>query len=183
MSMRRPIRGILAIVAACALLAACERRPPPPLTADQRACADPAAVSRVNFRHVVESAEGRPFPDADVIVGSETGPLTVRRTIAISGRHITDAKVNFDGDGRPVVNIRLDDEGAQQMLRASGPTHMGQRLALVMDGQVIVAPTLQGPLKGGAMQLHTQATMKDSEALALMIRGASLGCVVPIPAP
>jgi SecD/SecF fusion protein len=51
------------------------------------------------------------------------------------------AAKDIDQQGRPAVSFRLDASGGSLMARLSGP-HVGEPMAIVLDGEVYSAPTL-----------------------------------------
>ena len=121
--MKTPMLARLApCLALAALLTACgpasERRVGLP------ACADPAATSRVNFRMVVERESIDPYPGADILHDLQGRPLTVRRKIAISGRHIV--RIARDSvETSPALAVKLDDEGAAQLAKTTSAPEAG----------------------------------------------------------
>ena len=51
-------------------------------------------------------------------------------------------------DGSRVLVLDLDDEGRSRLHEAS-TTHIGRRLAVVVDGRIVAAPTILNPLTEG----------------------------------
>ena len=174
--MKTPMLARLApCLALAALLTACgpasERRVGLP------ACVDPAATSRVNFRMVVERESIDPYPGADILHDLQGRPLTVRRKIAISGRHIV--RIARDSvETSPALAVKLDDEGAAQLARTTSAPG-GGRLALVFDGTVLSAASFKAPITGDAIQITMAVLPRDAEVLAERIETALPDCVAP----
>ncbi len=59
--------------------------------------------------------------------------------------NIEQASRDADRLGRPAVRFRLDLPGGGMMSRLTGP-HVGEAMAIVLDGQVFSAPTLQSQI-------------------------------------
>ena len=58
---------------------------------------------------------------------------------------VVGASRGIDQTGRPAVDFRLDSVGGALMSRLTGP-HLGEPMAIVLDGEVFSAPTLQGQI-------------------------------------
>ncbi|MFC7616118.1 hypothetical protein ACFQV2_24255 [Actinokineospora soli] len=50
--------------------------------------------------------------------------------------------------------------------------HIGQQLAIVVDGDVVSAPTIEGPILGGSVQISGPFTKDEAEDLADAITGS-----------
>ena len=69
------------------------------------------------------------------------------------------------------ITLILTPEGAARLGRAvAGAT--GQRLAVVLDGEVISQPLIQGPLSGGAVVLAGDFSQREAQAIALELERA-----------
>ncbi|MFA9480003.1 M56 family metallopeptidase [Phycisphaerales bacterium AB-hyl4] len=55
--------------------------------------------------------------------------------------------VTEDQQGRPAIGVALDDAGGEQMRALTGP-NVGNNMAIVLDGEVLTAPTLQAMIAG-----------------------------------
>ena len=84
--------------------------------------------------------EGAPLP------GDPLPPL-------FTGEHLTAANPGTDqSSGRPVVAFSLDDE-ASKLFAAYTKDHVGEFFAIVLDGTVISAPSINEPITGGSGQI------------------------------
>ena len=72
-------------------------------------------------------------------------PILLNRRVAISGANIATA---FPSPSEPdAVGVTLDDEGTDRMIALTGNMRLGvDRIAIVLDGEVISAPTVQAHL-------------------------------------
>ena len=75
----------------------------------------------------------------------QTEKLLVKNTADMGGEHITSANAAFSQGGAVEVQVRLDSIGAQQFSQLTGP-HVGDRLAILLDGKVVSAPVIQSTL-------------------------------------
>jgi preprotein translocase subunit SecD len=73
----------------------------------------------------------------------------------LTGEYLTDADVQSDSQtGRPEVSITFDSEGATLFEKASG-NNVGRRMAIILDGRINSAPTIEGRIGGG----HARITL------------------------
>ncbi|MEM9067383.1 MAG: hypothetical protein AAGE52_02725 [Myxococcota bacterium] len=68
--------------------------------------------------------------------------------------------------GRPVVQVSLR-EGAAQAFADVTSAHVREKLAIVVDGEVMSAPVIQTPITGGRLQVTFGAASHPLEAHAL----------------
>ena len=75
----------------------------------------------------------------------EREPVLLEDQAALSGERVSDAKVDFDtqGFGQPYISLTLDNEGAAEFANVTR-THVGRRLAILLDGEVLSAPNIKG---------------------------------------
>ena len=88
-------------------------------------------------------------PDMEVLTGSSgtgsTEPFyyLVRRVAAVTGRDLRNARPSLDEFNQPAVSFTLNREGASKMGETTS-ANIGRGLAIILDGQVRTAPTIQG---------------------------------------
>lgn len=91
----------------------------------------------------------------------------------VGGDALTDAQPSFDQNGRPAVSFRFDPAGA----RAFGDytaAHIGEPFAIVLDDEVISAPTIQSHIAGGSGIITGNFTVEESTNLAVLLRAGAL---------
>lgn len=97
----------------------------------------------------------------------------LEQRVAMAGERIRDARLAFNPDtGEPVVNFKLDNEGAKlfgDMTRAN----IGRPLAVVLDGKVITAPVIRGVITANG-EISGRFTTKEASDLALLLRAGAL---------
>ena len=116
------------------------------------------ASSSLAFRQVLEdgAANARPLPMA----GDAADRLNVADAVLLSGSDVTCVGLAGAPDDAPAAgpNVRLVFDGAQrQHLADVTSAHVGDRIALVLDGNVLMAPRLRDPLTGGEVVVYGQA--------------------------
>ncbi len=91
----------------------------------------------------------------------------------VSGEELTDAQPSFDQNGRPAVSFRFNPSGA----RAFGDytaAHIGEPFAIVLDEEVISAPTIQSHIAGGSGIITGNFSVEESTNLAVLLRAGAL---------
>ena len=97
----------------------------------------------------------------------------VEETPVVGGEDLTDAQPSFDQNGRPAVNFRFDAKGA----RAFGDytaENIGEPFAIVLDDEVISAPTIQSHIAGGSGIITGSFTIEESTQLSVLLRAGAL---------
>ncbi|MEY4692110.1 MAG: hypothetical protein RIT19_2435 [Verrucomicrobiota bacterium] len=95
-------------------------------------------------------------------------PILVKRTSerGLSGKHVEGAGVGHDpATGSPYVSFSLNPDGAQ-LFGEITQAAVGERLAIILDGEVISAPRINGPILGGNGQITGSFTDKEAFELA-----------------
>ena len=104
--------------------------------------------------------------------GSEEAIVSKR--IILSGDNLVDAKPTMDTQtNETVVSFSLDRVGAKKFGKATS-TGVGKRLAIVLDGKIISAPSIREPIIGGSGQISGDFTFQSATDLALLLRSGAL---------
>ncbi len=90
--------------------------------------------------------------------------LLVTRRPALTGEHVTKAIAYFDQQGYG-VSLELDAEGAK-IFDEVAAQNKGRRMAILLDGEIITAPTLQTDYFGGRAQITGNFDDKEARDLA-----------------
>jgi protein-export membrane protein SecD len=92
----------------------------------------------------------------------------------LTGRYITTAQVEYDGQtGRPQIGMVFNEEGADLFAKIT-KENVGKQLAILLDGQVITAPTIQGEIVGGKAQITGQYSVQEANQLARSLKYGAL---------
>ncbi len=108
--------------------------------------------------------------------GNENEAFFVTENIAqVTGEFIADARIAFDEFSRPAVGFRFRGEGASKFGDLTS-ANIGKRLAIVLDGRIKSAPTINDKItyEGTITGTFTPEEAKD---LALILRSGAL----PVP--
>ena len=98
---------------------------------------------------------------------------TVEEAPVVTGDDLVDAQPSFDQNGRPAVSFRFDTSGARKFGEYTG-AHVGEPFAIVLDKQVISAPTIQSAITGGSGIITGNFTVEGSTNLAVLLRAGAL---------
>ncbi|MFN3607175.1 MAG: protein translocase subunit SecD, partial [Cypionkella sp.] len=97
----------------------------------------------------------------------------IEETPVVGGEDLTDAQPAFDQNGQPAVNFRFNPSGG----RAFGDytaANIGRPFAIVLDDQVISAPTIQAHITGGSGIITGNFSLEESTQLAILLRAGAL---------
>ena len=98
---------------------------------------------------------------------------------ALTGEHLTTASVGFDQYGQPIVELTLDREGGKIFDKVTFQ-NIGNRMAIVLDGQVYSAPVIQDRIPDGRAQISGNFKASEAADLALVLRAGALPAPVTI---
>ncbi len=121
---------------------------------------------------VAQAKRGKISKTSRVMNGSEGEQYVVIKKPVVGGENLTDARVSF-ADGMPVVSFRFNTLGGRKFGEVTS-NHVGERLAIVLDNEVISAPNIQGPITGGSGIITGNFTTKSANDLALLLRSGAL---------
>ncbi len=92
---------------------------------------------------------------------------------ALGPGSVTDAHLAFDPfTTAPEISLTMSAE-AGQAFACITEAQAGQALAVVLDGRVLTAPTVNGPIPNGRVQITGQFTVAEAEAIVSAIREAT----------
>ncbi len=102
-----------------------------------------------------------------------TSYMIVERTPVVTGEDLTDAQPAYDQNGRPAVSFRFDPAGGRKFGDYTA-ANIGSPFAIVLDGEVISAPTIQSHISGGSGIITGSFTIPESTELAVLLRAGAL---------
>lgn len=106
-------------------------------------------------------------------VQGEPGRFEVlERRPALSGEHLVDAQPSFQ-QGQPVVSFRFDAVGGARFGSIT-QENVGNRFAILLDGEVISAPVIRSAILGGSGVIEGGFTVDSANELAILLRAGAL---------
>ncbi len=142
-------------------------------------------TARLEFKLVDETAlpadvqQGIAPPGSEIVPFAEGTPqqgsaLAVRRLGGIRGDNLVNAQQSFDPQNNtPVVNIQFDQQGANRFATLT-TANVNKPFAIILDGKVLSAPTINEPIRGGNAQISGSFTVDTANQLAIALRSGAL---------
>ena len=127
-------------------------------------------TAQLNFRLVSDNDEF----GVEKLISENDEQLNVSKRIIMSGENLIDAQPNFNNQSnQPTVSFTLDRLGAQKFGRTTSD-NVGKRLAIVLDGQVVSAPSINEPITTGSGIISGSFSFQEATDLALLLRSGAL---------
>jgi preprotein translocase subunit SecD len=126
---------------------------------------------------LLEKTKGVVPDNMDVVQGQgrEAGVpefYLVRKEAVITGRDLKNARAGVGQNNEPDVQFTLNPGGADKFKRETG-RNVGRRLAIILDGSVASAPTIQSQI-GAEGQITGRFTAQEADELAKILRAGAL---------
>ncbi|MBE6444224.1 MAG: protein translocase subunit SecD [Alphaproteobacteria bacterium] len=96
----------------------------------------------------------------------------ITRKPVVGGENLTDAQPAFQ-EGQAVVSFKFNTLGGKKFGEVTRD-NIGERLAIVLDNEVISAPVIQSAIMGGSGVITGNFTVKSANDLALLLRSGAL---------
>ena len=127
-------------------------------------------TAQLNFRLVKENSEF----GIDKLISENGEKLNVSKRIIMSGENLIDAQPNISNqNNEPTVSFMLDRLGAQKFGRAT-TDNVGKRLAIVLDGEIVSAPSINEAITSGSGVISGNFSFQEATDLALLLRSGAL---------
>ncbi|WP_298971334.1 protein translocase subunit SecD [uncultured Roseobacter sp.] len=98
---------------------------------------------------------------------------TIEAAPVVTGEELVDAQPAFDQNGRPAVNFRFNTAGARKFGDYTAE-NIGSPFAIVLDDEVVSAPTIQSHIPGGSGIITGRFSVEESTNLAVLLRAGAL---------
>lgn len=129
------------------------------------------------------------YPDgigADQVILSQLDPETndeiaaflLPRVADITGDYLSDARLQFDQQQRPIVEFRFNPQGGD-IFGELTEANIGNPMAIVLDEKVYSAPVIRGRISTRG-QIEGNYTSEEAADLAVILRAGSLSVPVVI---
>ncbi|OFX11156.1 MAG: protein-export membrane protein SecD [Alphaproteobacteria bacterium RIFOXYD12_FULL_60_8] len=139
-------------------------------------------TAKMDFHLVDASVDPIAAQSGQIPVGSKLVPgapgqtsqpsYLIFKRVEVTGEHLIDSQPTYQ-DGRPVVSFRFDAAGGKKFGDVTA-ANVNQQLAVVLDGKVISAPVIQGPILGGSGIITGGFTVQEANDLSLLLRAGAL---------
>lgn len=164
------MRSLVVCVLAALLLAGCTSRVGgAPEESEPDTTTGPVDLAvPIEMRPVLETASTD--PDVLVLPAEDGEQLTLAEPI-FTVRRLDKAAISYAETGLTwVLSLDLDEADGKSFGDWTGD-HIGERLAMVADDEVLMAPQIQSAITGGELQITSQYTKDEAQALLDKITG------------
>ena len=152
----------------------------PGVTDRERALQIIKQTAHLEFKLVNEDAEKiNAALEGNVPVGYElkyldNKPLLLEERASLTGDSLVDARVEWGTmQINPYVSFSLNSKGARRFARVT-KDNIGKRLAIVLDGKVKSAPSIESEIPAGRGQITGRFSEDEAADLALILRTGAL---------
>jgi len=91
----------------------------------------------------------------------------------VTGEELVDAQPSFDQNGAPAVSFRFNTTGARKFGDYTAE-NIGSPFAIVLDDEVVSAPTIQSHIPGGSGIITGNFDVEESTRLSVLLRAGAL---------
>lgn len=135
----------------------------------EEALAQPVTIEKncfVEFREVVNKASD----ESEVVKFGDNreAALNLSKTVHVSSKDIDKCQPTIGHSKDYLVNIRFTTEGAKKFGKLT-EKNVGKRLAIVVNGEIMSAPTVNEAIYGGSAQITGDFNLEDARNLAASI--------------
>ena len=163
------MRSFLVCVLAALLLAGCTSRVGGAPESDDTDASGPVDLAvPIELRPVLETESTDP---AVIVLPTDDGERLSLAEPIFTIRRLNGAEVELEPTaGNWVLTLVLEDADGKAFGDWTAD-HVGERLAMVADEQVLMAPEIQSAIPGGEIQISAQYTQEEAKALLDKITG------------
>lgn len=127
----------------------------------------------VDSRSTADDARrGKLSSSSRLAKGSGGETYVISRKPVVGGENLIDSQASFQ-EGEPVVSFKFNNLGGKKFGEAT-KNNIGERLAIVLDNEVISAPVVQSAILGGNGIISGNFTLESANDLALLLRSGAL---------
>jgi SecD/SecF fusion protein len=107
-------------------------------------------------------------------------PIVVQRRVMVSGDRLTRAGAQQNSQtGQEVVTFQFDSHGATEFANVTRD-NVGRRFAIVLDKNVISAPTIREPILGGQGEISGNFTIDSANDLSILLNAGALPASIKV---
>lgn len=139
---------------------------------------------KTDFATIEKAMNGQvPFGD-ELYKDRQDRPILVKKSVVLTGDHITDAGPGVDQqNGSSVVNVTLDSRGAG-IFKNVTRDNVGKRMAILLiekgSTEIITAPVINEEIGGGRVQISGMANAQEATDISLLLRAGALAAPMEI---
>lgn len=134
------------------------------------------STAKMTFHLVDTTADRNNLPAGVRMLPDKDNPnilFPIKDEVALDGAVLTDARAAFDQDGRPMISFKLNSAGAKKFAEITA-NNIGKPFAIVLDGKVLTAPTIQSAIMGGSGVITGSFTSAETASVSALLRAGAL---------
>ena len=164
----------------------------PGVTDRERAINLVKSAAHLEFRLVSDNPElikkalaGEELPDHELKTmktrDEKTEQLLVEKKAVLKGDTLVDATTEFSQStfNQPYVSMAFNNKGGATFSEITG-SHIGERLAIILDGTVYSAPVIREKIPSGRAQITGNFSVQEANDLSIVLRAGALPAPVEI---
>lgn len=107
-------------------------------------------------------------------VDKNATPSSTLKPTNLSGADLQSSSVTFDRNtGKPSISLQFTKEGGDKFAEISG-RNVGKSLPILLDGEIISAPTVQEKIIGGSAIISGNFTLDEAKKLSIQLNAGAL---------
>jgi preprotein translocase subunit SecD len=135
-------------------------------------------TAKLTFHHVIArvGSEDANVKSREILLPGLDEPgvfYVLEKSPTINGDHLVDAQASFDQNNRPAVSFRLNPTGAR-IFGDYTLNNIGNAFAIVLDDEVLSAPTIQSHIPGGSGIITGRFSLEETTSLSIQLRAGAL---------
>jgi len=123
--------------------------------------------ARLASHEKVEGWQSVPGP------GPGKAPVWISPEVALTNRDVARAYPSRTIDGKPCVGVLLTEDGALKFARLT-KSHVGEFLAVILDGRITAVPKIKEKITGGEVMILGNFTEKETGSIAIGLSGIQI---------
>lgn len=105
-------------------------------------------------------------------------PIVIKERAVITGDMLNKAQGTFSSEtSLPIIAFEFNAQGARRFADVTR-NNVGRRFAAVLDGEVLTAPNIRGPILGGSGIIEGDFTIEEANEVSILLNSGAL--VVPL---
>lgn len=139
-------------------------------------------IQRQGERRIIVELPGVKDPEKAIEILGKTALLEfVDETgvTVLTGKDLKDAQAQASQGTRPEVAIEFTPEGTKAFADLT-TKNVGRRIAILLDKQVLTAPTVNEPIPGGKAVITGSQNIEEAQRLAILLRSGALPVKVDV---
>ncbi len=133
-------------------------------------------IQREGANRIIIELPGEKNPEAVIKTISKTAELAFKNEqgeTVLTGDDLKDAKEQVGKGNRFLVSIEFNDAGAKKFSELT-TTNVGQRISILLDGEVLTSPIIYEPITGGKAVITGFHNLEEAKQLAILLRSGAL---------